>query len=410
MADPAMTYRARQAKLTGGKGTGAIALLASLLLAWLATPAVAETLELKNESTGNHCSAVSLSGTDVDGGCLTHATSNAGVVLRKHVFGIESNITTCDNEFAGRLSEDAEGYLLEQVLTGAGCSRQACKPSSEATPWAAHGFEGTPQGVTEGDEYLTMNFCAEPVGGGTDETCEIDVPFQTYEQQHRQEYGHTSEMGSHGISGFRCELVGHWTSETGGTHDGAAEQQITLGDPAQELWLDSSYSDPADEISSSDYGTNIDLTSGSVTFDTANDVTCDEAFVQATVVENAAPPELAIGSVLLSGCEDSGNNDVEVFTDTATPWTATWSDIDTFTLTGVLIQLVEPSSSRTCTYGNSGSPFLNDWTDAASSTLMSSGAPLTKLAGDAGCASSGTTGATYTISASSGPNSNLWLE
>jgi hypothetical protein len=145
------------------------------------------------------------------------------------VFGIESHITSCNNEFAGRVAGNATGQIFEQVLTGASCSRQACKTGSEGNPWPASGSENTAGVSPQG--FLTTNFCVEPVGGGTDETCEIDVPFNSYSNQHRQEYGQVGEMSSHGISGFRCELVGHWNSETGGTHDGQAEQEgvITHG-------------------------------------------------------------------------------------------------------------------------------------------------------------------------------------
>jgi hypothetical protein len=200
-----------------------LAVTALAAMAFAATSASAQTLEITNEAGGAHCSAVSLSGTDVNGGCLTHATSEANIELRKHVFGIESHITSCNNEFAGRVSEDATGYIFEQVLSGASCTRQACKPAGEGTPWAASGSEGS---FLEGEEFLTTNFCVEPVGGGTDETCEIDVPLDDGTAgNHVQEYGHASEMSSHGITGFRCELTGHWISETGGTHDGDPEQE-----------------------------------------------------------------------------------------------------------------------------------------------------------------------------------------
>jgi hypothetical protein len=186
--------------------------------------ASAQTIEVTNESGGAHCTAVSLTGTDVNGGCLTHATGETATELRKHVFGIESHISSCLNEWNARSNEDAQGYIFEQVFTGASCVRQACKNGSgEAIPWVSSGNEGS---ALEGSEFLTTNFCVEPVGGGTDETCEIDIPLQTPGGgNHTTEFGHASEMGSHGISGFRCELVGHWNTEVGGTHDGDPEQE-----------------------------------------------------------------------------------------------------------------------------------------------------------------------------------------
>lgn len=189
-----------------------------------------------SEEIGGSCgSFVLLWGTDVDGGCRTHATSEGRVELRKHIFGIESHITSCNSEFSGRFESAGYGYLLEQVFSGAGCNRQACRvfidddpPIWEVSPWNAIGREGVPDGLAEGTEFLTTDFCVEPVGGGADETCEIDIPFQSYSNQHRQEYGHVSEMSAHGSPGSRCELVGHWNSETGGTHDGAAEQELVV--------------------------------------------------------------------------------------------------------------------------------------------------------------------------------------
>jgi hypothetical protein len=197
--------------------------------------ATAPDLEIRDEEVAGqpHCAAVSLTGTDVNGGCLIHADSEAaGVELRKHVFGIESHITSCTNEFFGRVDEHGEGYIFEQLLAGAGCVRQPCKDAAgEGIPWKAHGYEGMPEannGTEEGSEYLETTFCIEPVGGGTDESCEIEVPFQSYANPHRQEFGHATELAGHGISGFRCELVGHWNTERVGTHDGDPVTEVIV--------------------------------------------------------------------------------------------------------------------------------------------------------------------------------------
>jgi hypothetical protein len=189
----------------------------------------ASALTVTKEAGGAACGTASMSGTGVSGGCLVHATSEAaGVVLKKHVFGVESTITTCNNEFWGRVGTTGTGFILEQVLSGAGCARQPCKAASgEAQPWGASSTEtGAAQ---EGGEFLTTNFCVEPIPGGTDETCEIDIPFNETATLHRYEFGHAVEMPGHGISGFKCELVGHWNSETGGTHDGASEVNVEVG-------------------------------------------------------------------------------------------------------------------------------------------------------------------------------------
>jgi hypothetical protein len=196
------------------------------LIAGDTSPPPAPDLEVTDEATGNHCAGVTVSGTDVNGGCLTHAFSEGSVELRKHVFGVESHITDCNHEFAARVGEGMAGYVLEQILGGASCSRQACKfGAGEGSPWPLTGSEGA---GLEAAQFITTTLCVESVGGGGGETCEIDVPFDAYANQHRQEYGHATEISAHGVSGFRCELIGHWNSEIGGTHDGQAEQELVV--------------------------------------------------------------------------------------------------------------------------------------------------------------------------------------
>jgi hypothetical protein len=199
-----------------------LAVTAFLAVAALAPTASAE-VEGYSEPDDQPCPSVTTTGTDVNGGCLMHIASEDTVELRKHVFGIESHITRCESEFMTRIAQNADGYAFEpQLSTGSTgtCTREACAESAgESTPWPVSANEGTP---IEGTEYMTVNFCVEPIGGGTDESCEIDIPFQSSETDHSIEFGHASEIPGHGISGFRCELVGHWSNEVGGTHDGVA--------------------------------------------------------------------------------------------------------------------------------------------------------------------------------------------
>lgn len=199
-----------------------IAAVVTAMMAVAASSASAQTLEITNEDTGLHCPAVSVTGTDVNGGCLGHAASES-VEIRKHVFGIESHITTCNLEFHGRVNEDGGGQATEQAFSGASCQRQACKVGAEAQPWPVQGVE-----VLGTGEILTATFCIEPLGGGSDETCEIDLPLSQAPPDHTVELGAATELSAHGVSGFRCELVGHWVSETGGTHDGDPEGDLVL--------------------------------------------------------------------------------------------------------------------------------------------------------------------------------------
>jgi hypothetical protein len=202
-----------------------------------------ETLEYLQEASAQHCPAVSKpTAHTVSGGCLIHATSEGGVELRKHVFGVETHLTSCSNEFHGRVNEDAEGFIINQVLSGAGCARQPCKEAGQAgaTPWPAHGDEAhrvsPPAGetgvlsVANHREVMTSSLCIEPIGGGADETCEVDFPANQVGGTHAGEYGDAAELTSHGTGGFRCEVVGHWNSETGG----AGESSVVVSHIAQE--------------------------------------------------------------------------------------------------------------------------------------------------------------------------------
>jgi hypothetical protein len=209
--------------------------VAMLVTAAIVTPAAFaqsnpenhETLEFTNESFGGHCSAVTKpTAHTVSGGCLFHGAGGTAE-LRKHVFGIESHITTCGAEFHGRVNEDAEGVMVNQTFSGASCNRQPCQEAGEAgpTPWPVHGDEAHNVGI-DGEsglspvdshrEFLTVTFCVEPIGGGADESCEIDFAANQVGATHASEYGGANESPAHGVSGYRCEIVGHWTTETGG--------------------------------------------------------------------------------------------------------------------------------------------------------------------------------------------------
>jgi hypothetical protein len=185
-----------------------------------------ETLEVLKEPTLGHCPAVTKpTSHTTSGGCLIHVKSTGEVEVRKHIFGIESHIGRCENEFWGRLNEDGEGYVIHQKLIphpDGLCVRQPCTEPGESvpTPWPAHGDEGHVPGVdgetgVPAGEYLVFTFCFEPIGGGSDESCEVSAPFNAVGGAgHNYEFGNVgAEIPGHGTSGFRCELVGHWQTE-----------------------------------------------------------------------------------------------------------------------------------------------------------------------------------------------------
>lgn len=188
-----------------------------------------ETLDVTREPSGDHCPAITKPTQHTTaGGCLIHVASSGEYEIRKHVFGIESHITKCNLEFWIRFNEDAEGYIIHQVMTGPSCPREPCREAGqpERTPWPAHGDElhkstvpkagetGLTSSIAGHREILTTNRCISTLDMSTNESCEIDIPFNQTATTHEYEFGDAvAEMPSHGITGFRCEIVGHWRAE-----------------------------------------------------------------------------------------------------------------------------------------------------------------------------------------------------
>jgi hypothetical protein len=217
-----------------------VALLAAAALAVMAFAASsvsAQGLIISNETGGGLCGAAPTKNATthaVSGGCFIHATGEGNVELRKHVFGIESHITSCTNEFWGNVGTTGTGFIVDQVLGGASCIRKACAETNGngftvKSPWPATGKEATSQEPQGGEnEVLETTFCVQPVmGAGGQEMCTINVPFGETATNHRYEFGHSAEMpGADGFPGFRCELVGHWNGEAE-TINGEVNVEVT---------------------------------------------------------------------------------------------------------------------------------------------------------------------------------------
>lgn len=220
-----------------------LVMTAMLVIAVTAAPAFAqlaenhETLETISEVTGEHCPSVNQD-MSVPSGCLIHATSEGPVELRKHVFGIEIHITTCNTESWGRVNEDSEGYIFHQKFSGPDCQRKPCDDDGVGPPnsWPGHGDEvhkvSPPRGETgvtsiEGTKVGTFAFCVAPLSGGAAETCEIEGPGQpVFASNHVGEGGHVSEVSAHGTGGYRCEIVGHGQTESGGRLENEVASQL----------------------------------------------------------------------------------------------------------------------------------------------------------------------------------------
>jgi hypothetical protein len=187
------------------------AVLSAALIS-LASPAAAQTLEVVDESSFEHCPSVAEVTHGATGGCVVHFSSTAPFVLRIHTFGIESTTNTCtSSEFSIRFDEDAGGYAVNQGTTG--CTDLPCfegTTPSDKIPWQVTGSE------SGGSEVLRIAFCHSELNNLT---CVTDAPLRAIN-------GHQLELGTKingvpqempRVSGaVQCEMAGHWVTETGG--------------------------------------------------------------------------------------------------------------------------------------------------------------------------------------------------
>jgi hypothetical protein len=99
------------------------AILAILAVGLVAgSPAMAENVEIYDE-TGESpvpCSEVEVdSETEVvTGGCEIHVVSDGTISYRRHVFGVETLVAACNEEFQVNLDEDGRGYMSQVEWTG----------------------------------------------------------------------------------------------------------------------------------------------------------------------------------------------------------------------------------------------------------------------------------------------------
>jgi len=188
--------------------------MAMAAMAFAVPSASGQTLEATSETTGEHCSAVTVVGHTPEGGCPIHAMSEGGVIIRMHVFGIESTVTTCDEEIHGVSDGDTNGYGFSQVISGNGCGREPCEePDGSQEVWPAQGNEGSTHAGF--DASARVSICVATTPDMNETRCSADIPWrETGEESHQFEGGESSEMPGIGTAGNRCEVIGHWLTES----------------------------------------------------------------------------------------------------------------------------------------------------------------------------------------------------
>jgi len=173
-------------------------------VAALAAPSAAfAQLEVTDEATGQHCGSVSVSAHAVSGGCKSHFTGE--VEYWMHVFGVETLVTRCQKEITLYWNEERliTGYsvVLFNEPFGDPCTRRSCREAGGGEqPWPGDSSEAG------GGESIRLTSCIEPLGGGTDQVCTVDLPLVDT-SDHSFQIGDGTEVPGVGTAGFRCEEV-----------------------------------------------------------------------------------------------------------------------------------------------------------------------------------------------------------
>lgn len=141
-----------------------LAVVAAAALTFGASAASAQTVEVLDEATSEHCDDITIGADhEVEGGCAVHVTSTSNMNFHIHISGVgEVLFSSCDTEFVAQVGERGLGFLVDQVLAGANCGIEACdepQPSHAQPEWPLGLYEGG-----GGNEALGFTLCLRPQG------------------------------------------------------------------------------------------------------------------------------------------------------------------------------------------------------------------------------------------------------
>jgi hypothetical protein len=159
-----------------------------------ASTATAHSVEVLEEDTGVHCPAVTHWSS---GGC--DLWSIGELSLAGHAFGIEATVSDCEVDLRGRIDENGEGIFYSATYTNhpgvLDCTRQPCR-----LPWYIRIDESSSE---VNPEVLKVEFCVEPIGGGTDQLCIVATNFSGTEHSY---WPFRNEVTGVGHGGPNCEV------------------------------------------------------------------------------------------------------------------------------------------------------------------------------------------------------------
>ncbi len=200
--------------------TAAMAMTAMAMTAGTAS-AQEEPVDVFNEPSGTPCSTAT-------GNCDHHFVGSS--VVTQHVFGSESQATSCDDEFVARLGPNGNGTIPTYTNNApvAPCNRIKCNDVGEGPGEATWPVTNTGEyaaGSPTLDGHLTYRFCLDlasnPNGTGTHCTIEVDVDATA---THRYRF---TAVGEHCplLPGVEAELDGTWNTEA---TPGSGQEQIEI--------------------------------------------------------------------------------------------------------------------------------------------------------------------------------------
>jgi hypothetical protein len=175
-----------------------LAAMALTALALGATTANAENpVEVVDEETAEHCTAVGIVGHTVSGGCHIEYESEGHVPLIAYV-PTPVILSQCVVHLDAQVGEDGSGYIngatlaVGDVVESPGCTRAPCDElgSGAMLPWPLQIVEG--ETATDPSEDVEVEFCLRTVAsgqGGAPSRCQVHVPITQDAVNHNHEIG-----------------------------------------------------------------------------------------------------------------------------------------------------------------------------------------------------------------------------
>jgi hypothetical protein len=144
------------------------------------------------------------------GNCNVHAVGSSS--LTTHIFGGESVVSQCTDEFTASIGGGGNGTIGTIVNTGANCTRQECGHPTGS--WTLRLAGETDVTANQDEGHQTVDFCLENLDGTGDNNCTLELHVSESANNHRYTYRTGSGTANDCSIPFgTIEVNGSWTSE-----------------------------------------------------------------------------------------------------------------------------------------------------------------------------------------------------